>query len=93
MIALTNTSSTNRVKFVFKMSTTFFFIFFYVEILLKLNHHSGFSFSFYFSIVTVESLQSSIPAPPVNFQLRDDHLSGSSLKGNLLLKCINCLLT
>ncbi|KAL4584447.1 hypothetical protein LXL04_009048 [Taraxacum kok-saghyz] len=26
------------------------------------------------------TLQSSIPAPPVNFQLREDHLSGSSIK-------------
>lgn len=30
---------------------------------------------------TVQSLRSSIPAPPANFKLRDDHLSGSSLKG------------
>ncbi|KAJ7963328.1 Erect panicle 2 protein [Quillaja saponaria] len=28
----------------------------------------------------VQSLQSSIPAPPSNFKLRDDHISGSSLK-------------
>ncbi|KAJ7951465.1 COP1-interacting protein 7 [Quillaja saponaria] len=28
----------------------------------------------------VQSLQSSIPAPPANFKLRDDHISGSSLK-------------
>lgn len=28
----------------------------------------------------VQLLQSSIPAPPVNFRLRDDHMSGSSLK-------------
>ncbi|OIV95160.1 hypothetical protein TanjilG_21550 [Lupinus angustifolius] len=29
----------------------------------------------------VQSLRSSIPAPPANFKLRDDHISGSSLKG------------
>ncbi|XP_058743763.1 uncharacterized protein LOC131616453 [Vicia villosa] len=28
----------------------------------------------------VQSLQSSIPAPPAHFKLRDDHISGSSLK-------------
>ncbi|KAK7381896.1 hypothetical protein VNO80_00445 [Phaseolus coccineus] len=28
----------------------------------------------------VQSLQSSIPAPPAHFKLRDDHMSGSSLK-------------
>ncbi|PQM40453.1 uncharacterized protein Pyn_09001 [Prunus yedoensis var. nudiflora] len=28
----------------------------------------------------VEALRSSIPAPPMNFKLREDHLSGSSLK-------------
>lgn len=28
----------------------------------------------------VEALRSSIPAPPANFKLRDDHVSGSSLK-------------
>ncbi|KAF3451989.1 hypothetical protein FNV43_RR08085 [Rhamnella rubrinervis] len=28
----------------------------------------------------VQALESSIPAPPVNFKLRDDHMSGSSLK-------------
>ncbi|KAF8023718.1 hypothetical protein BT93_F1030 [Corymbia citriodora subsp. variegata] len=28
----------------------------------------------------VEALRSSIPAPPANFKLRDDHISGSSLK-------------
>lgn len=28
----------------------------------------------------VQALQSSIPAPPANFKLRDDHMSGSSLK-------------
>ncbi|CAN6451344.1 unnamed protein product [Victoria cruziana] len=28
----------------------------------------------------IQSLRSSIPAPPANFRLRDDHLSGSSLK-------------
>lgn len=28
----------------------------------------------------VQALQSSIPAPPANFKLRDDHISGSSLK-------------
>ncbi|QCE02358.1 hypothetical protein DEO72_LG8g369 [Vigna unguiculata] len=30
----------------------------------------------------VQSLQSSIPAPPAHFKLRDDHMSGSSLKGD-----------
>ncbi|CAJ1950697.1 unnamed protein product [Sphenostylis stenocarpa] len=30
----------------------------------------------------VQSLQSSIPAPPAHFKLRDDHISGSSLKGD-----------
>ncbi|KAF7814000.1 COP1-interacting protein 7 isoform C [Senna tora] len=30
----------------------------------------------------VQSLQSSIPAPPAYFKLRDDHISGSSLKGD-----------
>ncbi|XP_024960991.1 uncharacterized protein LOC112501558 [Cynara cardunculus var. scolymus] len=29
----------------------------------------------------VNTLQSSIPAPPANFRLREDHLSGSSIKG------------
>ncbi|XP_020522289.1 uncharacterized protein LOC18433710 isoform X2 [Amborella trichopoda] len=29
---------------------------------------------------TIQSLRSSIPAPPANFKLREDHLSGSSLK-------------
>ncbi|XP_021823508.1 uncharacterized protein LOC110764792 [Prunus avium] len=33
----------------------------------------------------VEALRSSIPAPPMNFKLREDHLSGSSLKGDSLL--------
>lgn len=28
---------------------------------------------------------SSIPAPPANFKLRDDHISGSSLKGAFFL--------
>ncbi|KAF7843641.1 COP1-interacting protein 7 [Senna tora] len=31
----------------------------------------------------VQSLQSSIPAPPAHFKLRDDHISGSSLKGEV----------
>ncbi|EEF33195.1 conserved hypothetical protein [Ricinus communis] len=29
----------------------------------------------------VQSIHSSIPAPPANFKLRDDHMSGSSIKG------------
>ncbi|CAB4302728.1 unnamed protein product [Prunus armeniaca] len=31
----------------------------------------------------VEALRSSIPAPPMNFKLREDHLSGSSLKASV----------
>ncbi|EOY27342.1 Uncharacterized protein TCM_029207 isoform 6 [Theobroma cacao] len=33
----------------------------------------------------IQSLHSSIPAPPANFKLREDHMSGSSIKGDLLL--------
>ncbi|KAL9368729.1 hypothetical protein Peur_039928 [Populus x canadensis] len=33
----------------------------------------------------VQALHSSIPAPPANFKLRDDHLSGSSIKGECFL--------
>ncbi|KAF3792272.1 hypothetical protein EJ110_NYTH00380 [Nymphaea thermarum] len=32
---------------------------------------------------SIQSLRSSIPAPPANFKLREDHLSGSSLKGRV----------
>lgn len=35
-----------------------------------------------FYLLAVQSLRSSIPAPPANFKLREDHLSGSSIKGN-----------
>ncbi|KAL0463776.1 UNVERIFIED_CONTAM: hypothetical protein Slati_0265200 [Sesamum latifolium] len=31
---------------------------------------------------SVQSLQNSIPAPPANFKLREDHMSGSSIKAN-----------
>jgi len=37
---------------------------------------------YFFLIPAVQSLQSSIPAPPAHFKLRDDHMSGSSLKGD-----------
>ncbi|KAG5228867.1 COP1-interacting protein [Salix suchowensis] len=33
----------------------------------------------------VQALHSSIPAPPANFKLRDDHISGSSIKGECFL--------
>ncbi|PSR96960.1 Titin like [Actinidia chinensis var. chinensis] len=47
----------------------------------SLGHPSDDSFneSEFFS-EPVQSLRSSIPAPPGNFKLRDDHLSGSSIK-------------
>lgn len=32
---------------------------------------------------TVQSSQNSIPAPPGNFKLREDHMSGSSIKGGI----------
>ncbi|KAH1240596.1 COP1-interacting protein 7 [Glycine max] len=34
----------------------------------------------------VQSLQSSIPAPPAHFKLRDDHISGSSLKARVVTR-------
>lgn len=34
--------------------------------------------------VAVQSLQSSIPTPAANFKFRDEHLSGSSMKGLFL---------
>lgn len=37
-----------------------------------------------FFFLTVQALRRSIPAPPANFKLREDHLSGSSLKGECL---------
>lgn len=40
----------------------------------------SFNESEYFS-EQVQGLNSSIPAPPANFKLREDHLSGSSMKG------------
>ncbi|KAK2970028.1 hypothetical protein RJ640_008368 [Escallonia rubra] len=33
----------------------------------------------------VQALRSSIPTPPANFKLRDEHLSGSSMKGDQLV--------
>ncbi|KAL6990274.1 hypothetical protein U1Q18_050283, partial [Sarracenia purpurea var. burkii] len=49
---------------------------------LSLGHPSDDSFneSEFFN-EHVQALQSSVTAPPVNFRLRDDHLSGSSIKG------------
>ncbi|KAG7997340.1 hypothetical protein I3843_01G206800 [Carya illinoinensis] len=38
----------------------------------------------------VQALQSSIPAPPGNFKLRDDHMSGSSLKETRVCVCHPC---
>lgn len=38
----------------------------------------------------MQALQSSIPAPPGNFKLRDDHMSGSSLRGTVYQQIV-CL--
>ncbi|KAM7483929.1 hypothetical protein LguiB_008512 [Lonicera macranthoides] len=46
------------------------------------GHHSEDSFNeTEFFSEQAHSLRSSIPAPPANFKLREDHLSGSSMKG------------
>ncbi|KAG6490553.1 hypothetical protein ZIOFF_051851 [Zingiber officinale] len=47
--------------------------------------HGGFNEGEMFS-ERAESLRSSIPNPPANFKLREDHLAGSSLKG---LRCVD----
>ncbi|KAL3825077.1 hypothetical protein ACJIZ3_021106 [Penstemon smallii] len=40
---------------------------------------------------SVQSSDSSIPAPPSNFKLRDDHMSGSSIKGEIMKFYSLCL--
>ncbi|XP_071717672.1 uncharacterized protein [Rutidosis leptorrhynchoides] len=44
------------------------------------SHESSFNETEFSSADQVQTLQSSIPTPPANFRLREDHLSGSSIK-------------
>ncbi|CAL1383476.1 unnamed protein product [Linum trigynum] len=39
----------------------------------------------------VQALHTSIPAPPANFKLRDDHVSGSAIKGDIFFCCTSLL--